>query len=67
MLLSTPNSCFQGLLDDYLIPSAPEDDAESRVFYLKMKGDYYRYLGEVAVGDQREGRLVMPLMRFWYM
>ncbi|XP_067936501.1 14-3-3 protein beta/alpha-A-like [Watersipora subatra] len=42
------------LLDGHLIPSAPEDDAESKVFYYKMKGDYYRYLGEVAVADERE-------------
>ena len=46
---------FQDLLEKYLIPSAGNDDAESKVFYLKMKGDYYRYLGEVAVADKREG------------
>jgi len=40
-----------GLLDKYLIPKA--SNAESKVFYLKMKGDYYRYLAEVATGDQR--------------
>ena len=28
------------LLDKYLIPKA--SNAESKVFYLKMKGDYYR-------------------------
>lgn len=39
------------LLDQYLIPKA--SNAESRVFYLKMKGDYYRYLAEVAVGESR--------------
>ncbi|KAL2079878.1 hypothetical protein ACEWY4_023671 [Coilia grayii] len=39
------------LLDKYLIPSATP--AESKVFYLKMKGDYYRYLAEVAVGDDK--------------
>jgi len=39
------------LLDKYLIPKA--SNAESKVFYLKMKGDYYRYLAEVATGDQR--------------
>ncbi|XP_034553669.1 14-3-3-like protein [Notolabrus celidotus] len=34
------------LLDGHLIPKATA--AESKVFYLKMKGDYYRYLAEVA-------------------
>ncbi|KAF7630837.1 14-3-3 protein [Meloidogyne graminicola] len=39
------------LLDKYLIPKA--GNPESKVFYLKMKGDYYRYLAEVATGDDR--------------
>jgi len=39
------------LLDKYLIPKAA--NAESKVFYLKMKGDYFRYLAEVASGDDR--------------
>lgn len=40
-----------GLLDNFLIPKSA--NTESKVFYLKMKGDYYRYLAEVAAGDQR--------------
>jgi len=40
------------LLNDFLITGAKQ--ADSRVFYLKMKGDYYRYLAEVASGSQRE-------------
>jgi len=40
------------LLDKFLIPKA--GNAESKVFYLKMKGDYYRYLAEVAIGDERQ-------------
>jgi len=42
-----------GLLDKFLIPKA--GNPESKVFYLKMKGDYYRYLAEVATGDARQG------------
>lgn len=43
------------LLDKFLIPKA--GNPESKVFYLKMKGDYYRYLAEVAQGQDREGNL----------
>jgi 14-3-3 protein epsilon len=40
------------LLDDHLLPSAAS--AESKVFFLKMKGDYYRYLAEFTSGDERK-------------
>ncbi|CAI5769554.1 1433T protein [Podarcis lilfordi] len=40
------------LLDKYLIANAT--NPESKVFYLKMKGDYFRYLAEVASGDDRK-------------
>merc|ERR1711893_336279 len=40
-----------GLLDKFLIAKA--SNAESKVFYLKMKGDYFRYLAEVAIGDAK--------------
>lgn len=39
------------LLDKFLVPKA--SSAESKVFYLKMQGDYYRYLAEVAVGTHK--------------
>ncbi|XP_068136415.1 14-3-3 protein theta [Hyperolius riggenbachi] len=39
------------LLDKFLIPKATQP--ECKVFYLKMKGDYYRYLSEVATEDER--------------
>lgn len=41
-----------GLLNKFLIANAT--NPESKVFYLKMKGDYYRYLAEVASGDDRK-------------
>ncbi|XP_049917432.1 14-3-3 protein beta/alpha-like [Epinephelus moara] len=40
------------LLDNYLIVNAK--NPESKVFYLKMKGDYYRYLAEVASGEDKQ-------------
>lgn len=44
----------QELLDKYLIVNATQP--ESKVFYLKMKGDYYRYLSEVASGDNKQSK-----------
>ncbi|XP_047325502.1 14-3-3 protein 10 [Impatiens glandulifera] len=40
------------LLDSNVVPSATT--SESKVFYLKMKGDYHRYLAEFKVGDERK-------------
>ncbi|XP_072303967.1 14-3-3-like protein isoform X2 [Eucyclogobius newberryi] len=40
------------LLEKYLIPNSSND--EGKVFYLKMKGDYYRYQAEVASGDEKQ-------------
>ncbi|CAM8999824.1 unnamed protein product [Rhodiola kirilowii] len=40
------------LLDAKLIPSA--SDGDSKVFYLKMKGDYHRYLAEFKNGAERK-------------
>ncbi|KAL8145437.1 hypothetical protein AgCh_003558 [Apium graveolens] len=40
------------LLESHLVPSA--STSESKVFYLKMKGDYHRYMAEFKVGDERK-------------
>ena len=37
-------------IDEYLLKRASSD--ESKVFYLKMKGDYYRYLAEFNRGEK---------------
>lgn len=41
-----------GHLENSLIPLA--SSGESKVFYYKMKGDYYRYLAEFATGTERK-------------
>jgi len=40
------------VLDKHLIPKVKTDEA--KVFYYKMKGDYYRYLAEFSSGDTRK-------------
>ncbi|CAL9756082.1 unnamed protein product [Musa acuminata subsp. burmannicoides] len=40
------------MVDDHLIPSS--SDAESSVFYHKMKADYYRYLAESKTGNEKK-------------
>ena len=41
---------IQQVIDKYLVPNA--SDSETKVFFLKLKGDYFRYKCEFAVGDQ---------------
>lgn len=40
------------VLDKHLIPAA--GSGESKVFYYKMKGDYFRYLAEFQTGHHRK-------------
>jgi 14-3-3 protein epsilon len=40
-----------GVLEKHLIPAA--NSQESKVFYFKMRGDYYRYLAEFKSPDDR--------------
>lgn len=40
------------LLDKYLIPGAK--DGSQKVFYWKLKGDYYRYVCEFEKDDKKE-------------
>jgi 14-3-3 protein epsilon len=39
------------LLDNHLIPASKSEEA--KVFYMKMKGDYFRYISEFANGNER--------------
>jgi len=40
------------LLDTQLIKRS--SNSEAKVFYLKMKGDYYRYISEYATGSRHK-------------
>ncbi len=40
------------LLDEHLLMNSKAPDA--KVFFQKMKGDYYRYLGEFMQGAERK-------------
>lgn len=46
------------MLDKYLTPNSIQP--ERKVFYLKMKGDYFRYLSEVASGDNKQTTVELP-------
>ncbi|KAI4321296.1 hypothetical protein MLD38_034697 [Melastoma candidum] len=50
------------LLESHLVPSASA--AESKVFYLKMKGDYYRYLAEFKTGTERKEAAESTLLAY---
>jgi len=45
------------LIKDHLLKTVDEttNPSEAKVFYLKMKADYFRYLVEVSVGEKRDG------------
>jgi 14-3-3 protein epsilon len=50
------------LLDKHLIPSA--STGESKVFYLKMKGDYHRYLAEFKTQEARKDSAEHTLLAY---
>eukprot|EP00245_Coleochaete_scutata_P017580 TRINITY_DN86_c0_g1_i1.p1 TRINITY_DN86_c0_g1~~TRINITY_DN86_c0_g1_i1.p1 ORF type:complete len:265 (-),score=80.38 TRINITY_DN86_c0_g1_i1:1076-1870(-) len=50
------------LLDTHLIPSSTT--GESKVFYLKMKGDYHRYLAEFKTGAERKEAAESTLLAY---
>ncbi|EGC29080.1 hypothetical protein DICPUDRAFT_51485 [Dictyostelium purpureum] len=50
------------VLEKNLIPSSTT--GESKVFYYKMKGDYYRYLAEFATGPQRKSSAENSLIAY---
>lgn len=43
---------IQDVLDKFLVPNSK--DFETKVFYLKLKGDYYRYRAEFTAGKENE-------------
>jgi 14-3-3 protein epsilon len=60
--LSTICDSILKLLDSHLIPSSTT--GESKVFYLKMKGDYHRYLAEFKTGAERKEAAEATLLAY---
>jgi len=50
--MRTISEDIQNVLDKYLVPAAK--DSETKVFFLKLKGDYYRYRAEFTSGKEME-------------
>ncbi|KAJ3439432.1 14-3-3 family protein [Anaeramoeba flamelloides] len=50
------------ILDDHLIQKATS--GESKAFYYKMKGDYYRYFAEFTSGEKREKASEQSLLAY---
>ena len=48
--LTDISNVIQNVVDKYLVPNAK--DHENKVFYLKLKGDYYRYKCEYSQGNE---------------
>ena len=46
---------IHNLLDKYLLPNA--EDPESKVFYLRLKGDHYRYLCEITKNKEFDSNI----------
>ncbi|XP_063725117.1 uncharacterized protein LOC134853104 [Symsagittifera roscoffensis] len=51
------------LIDNYLLESS-ENDADSQIFYEKMKGDYYRYIAEVQETEERKKTAELALKAY---
>lgn len=49
------------LLDKFLIPAAPSEDA--KVYFYKMKGDYHRYYAEIDNGDEQRDKALEAYTR----
>ena len=46
---------FLQLINKHLFPNAKKQkNIETMVYFLKMQGDYFRYVAEVSTGDRHE-------------
>ena len=56
-------SFMQKIMESILIPRSSL--CETKVFYLKMKGDYYRYLAEVSKNKKGVHYIASVLLFGW--
>ena len=50
------------LVDDFLMPNSESDEA--KVFFNKMKADYFRYIAEFATTDQKNAAAQKALQAY---
>ena len=50
------------LVEDYLMPNSQSDEA--KVFFNKMKADYFRYIAEFATTDQKNAAAQKALQAY---
>lgn len=66
---SKENLCYGNIVavSCLVLCAADSTLAEAQIFYQKMKADYYRYLSEVRVGSERNGKNMNPHYNLAYM
>jgi hypothetical protein len=69
LVIDVVSAFLQDLLEAHLIPASKgESDFESEIFYLKMKGDYNRYLAEqVKDKDGKTAARIIPGHVKWWL
>ena len=48
---------MHNLIDNYLLKNCEDKDKESKIFYLRLKADHYRYLCEISNEKELENNL----------
>uniref|UniRef100_A0A914DI77 14-3-3 domain-containing protein n=1 Tax=Acrobeloides nanus TaxID=290746 RepID=A0A914DI77_9BILA len=53
-------------IDEHLMPKVETSDEEAKIYYLKAKADYYRYICEIITGDESKHKEMAEKARIAY-